>query len=428
MAAEDTTQSIFQPYLKSMWHKGRIVDLTMRDKPVLSMLANPQDFFGDDQKINLKHRNPMGRSANSVKAQANARSGRGVRFNSTRVSNHQSVFVSNEVMEASSNDMGALVSAIDDQMEGAVENLVNEVSFGIFRSGGGTRAQQTAAPTVPGGGAQDYLTVSLRSTRFIEVGMTLKSGTTDGTTATTFRSTPATAEVAGVDRDNDLIYFAAGTFTGTNWASGDYLSVDGDIDESTFLGKYITGFAGWIPRTRTQAVLDNFKGVNRFQDPTRLAGTYYDAVAKGQSPENAIIYCAGIVGDAGGKPDIVAMSSRRWTDIAINLGSRVVYQDLNGKGDTAALTFRSIVLPAAGGNGGNVKLVADPSCQDDDLWMLELESWKWHTLKDWPRINIHNGNKMLDPGTATDDVELRWVYRGNLECNAPGHNARIRVA
>jgi hypothetical protein len=427
MASEGTTQSIFQPYLKNMWHKGRIVDLTMRDKPVLSMLQNPQDFYGDDQKVNLKHRNPMGRSANSVKAQANARSGRGVRFSSTRVSNHQSVFVSNEVMEASSNDMGALVSAIDDQMEGAVENLVNEVSWGIFRSGGGTRGQITTTPTVGSSGAPDFLGLSLRVTRFFEVGMTLKAGTTDGTTATTFRTTPTTAEVTGVDRDNDVLYFANNTFASTNWAVNDYLSVDGDIDETTLLGKYISGFAAWIPRVRPLST-DNFKGVNRSVDPTRLAGLYYDAVAKGQSPENAIIYTAGILNDAGGKPDIVAMSSRRWTDIAINLGQRVVYQDISGRDATAALTFRSIVLPAAGGKGGNVKLVADPSCQDDDMWMLELDSWKWHTLKDWPRINIHNGNQMLDPGTATDDVELRWVYRGNLECTAPGHNARIRVA
>lgn len=427
MASEATTQSIFAPYLKNMWHKGRVVDLTMRDKPVLSMIANPQDFFGEDQKVNVKHRNPQGRSANSVKAQSNARSGRGVRFNSTRVSNHQSIFVSNETIEASGNDMGALVRAIDDQVEGAVENLVNEVSFGIFRSGGAVRGRLSANPTVPGGGAPDSFPVSARAARFIEIGMVLKAGTTDGTTATTFRSTPATAEVTGVDRDANLVYFAASTFSGTNWVSGDYISVDGDIDETTLLGKYITGFSGWIPEVAPIST-DSFKGVNRFADPTRLAGIRYDAVAQGQSPENAIIYTAGLVGDAGGKPDIVAMSTRRWTDIAVNLGSRVQYADLNGTGATASLTFKSIVLPAAGGKGGMIKLVADPSCQDDTMWMLELASWKWHTLKDWPRLNIHNGNQVLDPSTATDDVELRWVYRGNLECNAPGHNARIKVA
>ncbi len=426
MAYEATNQSIFQPYLKNMWHKGRVVDLTMRKHPVLSLLANPQDFYGEDQKVNAKYSDPQGRSANSVKAQANARSGRGVRFNSTRVSNHQSIFVSNETIEASKNDVGALLKVVDDQAEGAVQNLVKEVGWGVFRAGGGTRGQ-IGSVTVPGGGAPDYITLkNIRTARFFEGRMTLKAGTTDGTTATTFRSTPATTESIGVDRSLGRIYFPVGSLTGTNWVADDYLSVDGDIDETTLVGKYISGFSAWIPEA-TPGPTDNFKGVNRSLDPTRLAGNRYDAVALGQSPENAIIYAASEINDAGGAPDVAVMSSRRWTDIAVSLGQRIQYTDVQGAGAQASLTFKSIVLPAAGGNGGFVKLMADPNCQDDTIWLLQLDTWKWHTLGDWPRINLHNGN-MIDPAVATDDVEMRWVYRGNLECTAPGYNGRIKVA
>lgn len=422
MPYEGTSQSIFQPYLKNMWHRGRVVDLTMRDKPLLAMMANPQDFFGEDQKVTVKHRNPQGRSANSVKAQANARSGRGARFSVTRVSNHQSVFVNNETIEASQNNMGALVKVVDDQVEGAVENLVNEIAWGLYRSGGGTRGI-IASTTTPGGGAQDYVTlVTARDARAFEAGMTLKAGTTDGTTATTFRTTPSAPEITAVDRDLGRLYFAAGTFTGTNWAANDYLSVDGDIDESTFLGKYIKGLDAWVPLA-TPGLTDNFFGVNRGVDPTRLAGLRYDGRTK--SPENAIIYAAADLRDAGGKPDACFLSSRQWTNIAVSLGTRVQYEELNGKGDTAALTFRSIVLPS---DGGNVRLIGDPNCPDDVAWLLEMGSWSWHTLGEAPKVNLHNGANVLDPAIATDDVEIRWVYRGNVECNAPGHNMRVRLA
>lgn len=422
MAYEATSQSIFQAYLKNMWHRGRVVDMTMRDKPLLAMINKATDFLGEDQKVTVKYVNPMGRSANSSKAQSNARSGRAVRFSVTRVSNHQSVFVSNETLEASANDMGALVSAVDDQMEGAVENLVREIAFGLYRDGGGTRGRLNGTPTDAGGGADAYITLrNPRHAKDFFKGQVLKCGTTDGTTATTFRSTPSTAEVKSVDRKNGIIYFAGGTFAGTNWADGDYLSVDGDIDETSLVGKYIKGLAAWGPYTISAS--DSFFGINRSLDPTALGFWQYDGRQK--SIENALIYAAGEVQDNGGSPDVCFLSSRTWTNLAVSLGTRVQYVDMFGTQEAANISFKAFVLPT---NKGVLRVVGDPFCQDEDAWLLQMNTLKWHTLGEAPKPNLKSGLDMLDPSTATDDVEMRWVYRGNLECNAPGYNCRVRLA
>lgn len=415
MAYEATSQSIFQPYLKNMWHKGRIVDLTMRDKPFYAMIPKSEDFFGEDQKVNVKTRNPVGRSANSQKAQSNARSGRGHRFTVTRRSNHQSVFIQNETIESSQNDTGALLRVVDEQMSGAVENLQAEIAWGLYRSGGGTRGQIAAIT------ATTITLSNVADARAFEVGMTLKGGTTDGTTATTFRSTPSTAEITGINRSTGVLTFGAGTFTGTNWAVNDYLSIDGDIDESTFIGKYIQGLEAWIPLTEPGGS-DSFNGVNRSVDVNRLAGVRYDGRSK--SVENALAYAAAAARDNGGKPDICLVSSTVYTNIVVSMGTRAVYQMMPGGGDAAKITFSGIVIPT---DAGNIPVVSDPYCPDNVAWMLEKNSWKWHTLGPAPKPNLHAAGNMLDPQTATDDVEMRWVYRGNLECNAPGHNVRIRL-
>jgi hypothetical protein len=413
MAYEATSQTLFGAYMKNMWHRGRVVDLTMKNKPFLSVIPKDENFGGDDQKVTVKRLNPMGRSANFTKAQANAKSGRGERFSVTRVSNHQTVFVENEVIEASANDMYALARVVDEEMEGAVENLVNEIAFGLPRSGGGTRG---VIGTIA---ATNIVLATPRHARNFEIGMVLKGGTTDGTTATTFRSTPATAAIESIDRNTGTLYFAAGTFTGTNWIPGDYLSVDGDIDESTFLGKYIKGVQAWLPIS--VASNDSFYGVNRYRDRDRLAGIYKDYSSK--SIENAIILGVSDVVDNGGTPDYVWMNSRDWQLLGISLGTRVQYEMVNGSGDSAALQFRAIVMPT---EHGVVKVMGDPNFPDDEFFVLENKQWLWHTLGRAPKPGLHAPNNMRDLEDA-DGVEMRWKYRGNVECKAPGRNGRFKI-
>lgn len=415
MSYESTSTGIFQPYLKNMWHKGRVIDMAARKMPFFGMLRKTEDFYGDDRKVTVKYVNPMGRSATFSNATGNAKSGRAVRFAVTRKSNYAACYLDSETIEASANNLGALYGALDDQLQGAMNNLLQDMQHNLGTHGGGTRAQLNGAPTVPGSSNPDYITLDPRYVRHFEVGMVLKCGTTDGTTATTFRSTPSTATITAIDRSNNRLYFAAATFSGTNWADNDYLSVEGDIDATSLLGKKMNGLAAWIPYT-APSTSDSFLGVNRSTDAERLAGFRRDLTK--YSIENGIITLAADISEAGGDPDIALLSPRQWANLEIGLGSKVRYDMVKGSGDMAKYGWRAIAIAT---ENGDIKCVSDRGIPDNRAYVLTLDTWELATLGSPAKAIQHDGNKILRTASA-DDVEFRAVTRGDLICNAPGHN------
>lgn len=415
MAYEANTTSIFQPYLKNMWHKGRVVDMAARKMPFYGMLKKTTDFYGDDRKVTVKYVNPMGRSATFSNTQDNAKAGRAVRFSVTRKSNYGTCFLNSETIEASENNTGALFKALDEELEGVMQNLLQDLQIDLCSHGGGTRGQ-IDTPVVPGGGAPDYIPLDvIRDVRNYEVNMVLKAGTTNGTTATTFRTTPSTATITKIDRSAGRLYFAAGTFTGTNWVADDYLSVQGDISATTLLGTKVKGLAAHIPYVAPSSG-ESFNGIDRTTDTDRLSGMRRDLSA--YSLENGIVTLAADISEAGGDPDIALISPRQFANLEISLGSKVRYDKAQGTGDMAKYGWKSINIAT---DNGDVKVVADRGMPDSRLYVLTMDSWEFSTLGEAPKVIQLDGNKITRVSNA-DDVEFRAVYRGDLLCNAPGHN------
>lgn len=421
MAYEANTTSIFTPYLKNMWHKGRVIDMAARKMPFYGMLRKTTDFYGEDRKVTVKYVNPMGRSATFSKTQDNAKAGRAVRFTVTRKSNYGTCFLNSETIEASQNNVGALYKALDEELEGTMQNLLQDLQIDLCSHGGGTRGQ-IDTPVTPGGADLDYIPLDKpRDVRRFEVNQVLKCGTTNGTTATTFRSTPATATIVKIDRSAGRLYFAAGTFTGTNWAADDYLSVDGDIDATSLLGKKIKGLAAWLPYTAPSSG-ESFNGIDRTTDTDRLAGLRRDLST--MTLENGIVTLASDISEAGGDPDIALISPRQFANLEISLGSKVRYDKASGTGDMAKYGWKAINIAT---DNGDVKVVADRGMPDERLYVLTMGSWEFSTLGEAPKAIQHDGNKILRVSNA-DDVEFRAVYRGDLLCDAPGHNGVGQIA
>lgn len=426
MAYEATSTSIFTPYLKNMWHRGRVMDMAARKMPFWAMLKRTENFYGEDRKVTVKYVNPMGRAATFSKTQDNAKSGKAVRFSITRASDYATCFLNSETIEASQNDLGALFGALDDQLEGTTNNLLHNLQFALGSHGGGTRGQLNAAPTDAGGGADAYIVLkSPRDARFFEVNMVLKCGTTNGTTATTFRSTPSTATITKIERTRSdgtaRLYFAEGTFSGTNWAGNDYLSVDGDIDATALTGKLIKGVPAWIPYTAPTST-DSFNGVNRFTDTDRLSGLRRDCT--NYTLENAIVTLAADISEAGGDPDVAVISPRQFANLEIGLGSKIRYDMVQGSGELAKYGFKAISIAT---DNGDIKVVADRGFSDSYLYVLTMDTWEFSSLGQCPKIIQLDGNKGLRVSNA-DDIEFRSVYRGNLMCNAPGHNGVAAIS
>ena len=60
MAYEATSVSIYTPYLKRMWHKGRVQDMAARKMPFFGMLKKDESFKGEGRYVTVKYVNTFG--------------------------------------------------------------------------------------------------------------------------------------------------------------------------------------------------------------------------------------------------------------------------------------------------------------------------------------------------------------------------------
>jgi hypothetical protein len=106
-----------------------------------------------------------------------------------------------------------------------------------------------------------------------EVGMTLQNSTTDGGAANTVSSAIDAIQLTAVNRGTGVITGTVVQGDGTTFVAAHFLQVLGDLGSagaSTIAGMLgLSGMAAWVPAS-DPAGNDNFWGVNRSADPTRL--------------------------------------------------------------------------------------------------------------------------------------------------------------
>ncbi len=401
--------------LKTLWPQDRIKNEVYPKHPFLAMIPKKTTFKGDSAYIALRTGDPQGRSAQFSVAQTisqltgagNAGSSRGSRFLLTRAKDYQIINLETEVILASEGDEGALVAALDTEMTSGTNNIGKSLATALFRG------QTGQIGTI---GAITATTITLSNANDVtsfEVGMRLvASATATGAN----RTTPATADIIGVDRDNGILTFGAGTFTGTNWAAPtDFIFSQGDNANGSGSGNKVSGLADWLPATTPTAT--PFFGVDRTSDATRLAGLRIDGSAL--SPEECLILTLSRQAREGGNQSHWFMNHADFRNIEISLGSKVVtaYQTVGSVG------FKTLQVQ---GPKGVVDIVADQDCPSGRGYSLDLSTWKLFTLGEAPRILDMDGNQLSRVATA-DQFEARMVYFGQVYTDAPGYNATVAM-
>src|SRR5678809_1038146 len=165
----------------------------------------------------------------------------------------------------------------------------------MFRNGGGARAQLAAASS--GVGTATVTLTSASSMQGIEPGMWLQAASTDGTSGTVLSGK---VQVLSVDR-------IAKTITATTtWnvsipgvTDSYYLFRDGDFNN------VIKGFAAWVPDSAPTGG-DNFFGIDRSSDPTRLAGLRYNPGSG--TIQELLVAASALAFDNGAEPDLVILN------------------------------------------------------------------------------------------------------------------------
>lgn len=404
-------------------------DLVYKENPLLALIPkdeSPDGFAGKYIPVPLEYGVPQGRSHTFTNAQTNQTPTQLASFFVYVISDYQLVTITNLLMEQTKTNAGAFVDAAKLQMDGGFRNITNNLAFDLFNDGTATRGTSTSASTQSGttaGGTVLPLSNAQQVVQF-EVGMTLVASATRGGAPST-----DTVIVTAVDRANGIVTGTASASTlSANWAIGTgaaQLSVQGDIPSTgaTSTGSFLalSGLAAWLPIT-TPASNDNFWGVNRSADPTRLAGLRYNAQA--YTIEEGMTNALAFANREGAKPDICIMDFASYAALVNSLGAKVQYVQV--KHDEVEVAFDGIMFQSA---YGKITVLADRSCPPQTAYVLTMSTWKLRSLGKVPHILTYGMEGLEGLRVSNSDaLEIRIGYYGNLICSAPGWNMVVQLS
>jgi hypothetical protein len=395
--------------LKELYDGQVVENLVYADNPFLAMVKKNTDFGGKYKPIPIITGSSQGRSSTFSNAQGNQSPVQIESFLLTRVSDYSIATIDNQTMLASKTDKMAFLEGAKLVIDGAIRSITNSVASAIFRSGTGSIGQIASIST---SGSGPYIsTITLSNVNDIvqfEVNMYLVATLTDGGAASS-----DVLQVTKVNRSSGVITCSSAASPSATWAASSFLVVQGDLNLKA------KGLSAWLPKS-APSTGDNFYGVDRSVDPTRLAGVRYDGSA--QSIEEAIIDASALLAREGGKPNVLITNFASYSALEKALGSKVTYTELKGP---AEIAFRGIMI-----NGANsmIKVFPDRNCQALTGYLLQMDTWALEGLGDVPQIlRYGDGLEMLRVANA-DAGEVRVGAYYNLRTNAPGWNAVVSLS
>lgn len=342
-----------------------------------------------------------------------------VSFFVSTIEDYQIVTITNKLMKQTATNAGAFIDAAKNQIDGGIRNITNNLAFELFSNGFGSRGRIGAFSNVSAA-----LTITLSNIQQVvnfEVGMTLRASLTDGGAVSS-----DTAQITNVNRQTGVILATCSDSSpDAIWAVNSYMSVDGDVPSAgvTAIGSALclAGLSAWIPASAPSAS-ENFWGVDRSVDPTRLAGLRYDASA--QTIEEGITNALAFLSREGGSPDLCVMDFSSYAALVNALGAKVQYVTLQH--DEVEVAFQAIKFQSA---YGVVNVLADRSCPPQTAFLLQLDTWKLRSMGKVPAILTYGmeGLDGLRVGNA-DALEIRVGHYSNLICSAPGWNCRVSLS
>lgn len=312
-------------------------------------------------------------------------------------------------------------------LDNGFRNISNNMAFELFYGGTASRGVISSAGVSLSGSTLSWTLSNPSQVVQFEVGMTLQASSADGGAAA--QNTPGTIDAVQLTSVNRNTGALAGTVVqgapGSSWAAGYYLQVLGDIGiggSSTIAGMLgLSGLAAWVPAVDPPST-DNFWGVNRSADPTRLGGLRYNASS--QSISEGLTNALAFGNREGADFDLIIIDFASYASLVNELGAKVQYVMLEH--DDVEVAFEAIHFHSA---YGKIPVLADRSCQPQTAWCLTTKTWKLRTLGKAPHILTYGmeGLEGLRVGNA-DALEIRIAYYGNCICSAPGYNMQVALS
>jgi hypothetical protein len=410
--------------------KDYMKNIVYAKNPWLAMIPkneSPDGFAGKYIPVPLEYANPAGRAHVFANAQNQQTASSVVSYFVYAVQDYQLVTITNLLMEQTKTNAGAFVDEASRTLDNGFRNLSNNMAFEIFSGGTASRGQISTAGVSVSGTTLTFTLANPQTVVQFEVGMTLQATATDGGAALTGSgSTVLAAQITAVNRGTGTItaVVVQDTYSST-WAAGDYLQVYGDIGTAgatTIAGLLgLSGLAAWVPATDPTST-DNFWGVNRSADVTRLGGLRYNAAS--MSISEGLTNALALANREGAAPDLILIDFVSYATLINELGAKVQYVQLEH--DEVPVAFEAIHFHSA---YGKIPVLADRSQPAQSANVLSQDTFKLRTLGKAPHILTYGmeGLEGLRVGNA-DALEIRIAYYGNEICSAPGYNMNVQLS
>ena len=406
--------SSFGAALKVYYTNDKVESVVLDDNPLLALLPKMTKFEGSTLPIPIIIGLPNGRSASFATAQTNAASSRIESFVLTRVKNYGVALIDNETMKASGSNKGAWFEARTQEIDGILKQVSRSLAIQLYGTGTGTLGGYSIAAA-----PQTFFTLSnIDDITNFTLNQKIQFATTDGGA---ILNDPAAVFVVQLDRDLGRVYCSAslGGAPANIYATVSGITTNGFVyPMGDSGGVALSGLRAWLPDAAPSAT--PFFGVDRTADTTGLGGIRFDGSAL--SIEEALQKAAYKAKQLGAKPTHVFMNPVTFGELAISLGSKVIYDV--AKSTDGKFGFDALVMHTP---AGKVKIVADANCPSTRAFMLTIETWKLCSLGPAPQVLQTDGNYVLRTATA-DSVEVRTGYYAQLGCSAPGWNVNIKLA
>jgi hypothetical protein len=410
--------------------KDYMKNIVYSKNPWLAMIPkneSPDGFAGKYIPVPLEYGNPQGRAHTFANAQNQQTASDVISYFVYAVQDYQLVTITNLLMEQTKSNAGAFVDEASRTMDNGFRNISNNMAFELFYGGTSSRGQVGSGGVSLVGSTLSFTLSNSQNVVQFEVGMTLQASATDGGAA--LQNTPGTIDAIQLISVNRNTGALSGTVVqgapGSSWVAASFLQVLGDIGiggSSTIAGMLgLSGLAAWVPLVDPPST-DNFWGVNRSADPTRLGGLRFNASA--QSISEGLTSALGLANREGASPDLIILDFVSYTSLVNELGAKVQYVQLEH--DEVEVAFEAIHFHSA---YGKIPVLADRSCQPQTAWVLTVDTWKFRSLGKAPHILTYGmeGLEGLRVGNA-DALEIRIAYYGNIINSAPGYNMVVTLS
>lgn len=372
---------------KNVYSDKQIADMAMRDHPLYYRIRKETGFNGRAHIYDLDVGAPQGLGSTIAYAQANKSDSKGYQLTAYRRAQFGIIQLDGETMAASKGGRGAFAEVVTKENDRIIKEFGDDAAFGLYGDGTGMRARVSSE-------ASEVLTLTVPSqARNFKINMVLQADNAAAGTSPNAGTTFVTA-----------VNLDAGTVTvedasDASIVANDYLFRNGSNGTGA-TPSYVEGLGVCTPLTAPVDGSDSFRGIDRGDYPSMLAGSRLDDT--GSHIEYNIARCAVKVHQQGGRVTECYLNPENVFAISTRTNAKVEYDG----GGTANIFHQYLVVMTS---YGPIKVWADPDCPINRGYLCNPESHYLMSLDSYPHKVTDGGNNSIWLATS-DGVE--WRIRG----------------